>query len=64
MIMTVTGIQRPAAMKLLDESGGHVKTALVMHFRGVDRATAQSLLAAHKGHVAPILESKQARDGA
>ncbi len=58
MIMTVTGIERSAALKLLDESGGHVKTALVMHFKKVDRATAQCLLESHKGRVAPILESR------
>lgn len=57
MIMTVTGLERSAAMKLLEDAGGHVKTALVMHLKGVDRAAAQAMLAAHKGHVAPILES-------
>lgn len=56
MIMTVTGLDRPAAAKLLTDSGGHVKTALVMHAKGVDRTTAESLLKQHKGHVAPILE--------
>jgi len=56
MIMTVTGLGREAAHKLLEDSGGHVKTALVMHCRGVDRATAEQLLKQHKGHVTPILE--------
>jgi len=56
MIMTVTGLERAAAHQLLADSGGHVKTALVMHCRGVDRATAEQLLKQHKGHVAPILE--------
>lgn len=55
MIMTVTGLERAAAAKLLEDSGGHVKTALVMHCRGVDRETAEKLLREAKGHVAPIL---------
>ncbi len=56
MFMTVRGRGREAAHKLLEDSGGHVKTALVMHCRGVDRATAEQLLKQHKGHVTPILE--------
>jgi N-acetylmuramic acid 6-phosphate etherase len=55
MIQTVTGLDRTAAGQLLSESGGHVKTALVMHFRRVERAAAESLLAQHNGHLAPIL---------
>jgi N-acetylmuramic acid 6-phosphate etherase len=55
MIQTVTGLERSKAHALLDASGGHVKTALVMHARGVDRAAAEWLLADHAGHVAPIL---------
>ena len=56
MIQTVTGLERVEAAKLLDASGGHVKTALVMHARGVGRDEAEALLAAHRGHVAPILK--------
>jgi N-acetylmuramic acid 6-phosphate etherase len=56
MIQTVTGLERSKAHALLDASGGHVKTALVMHARGVDRAAAERLLADHAGHVAPILD--------
>jgi N-acetylmuramic acid 6-phosphate etherase len=58
IIMTITGLDRPAAAKLLEEAGGHVKTALVMHCRKVDRATARRLLAAHRGHLAPILNAR------
>jgi len=58
MIMVVTGLDRPAAGKLLEQSGGHVKTALVMHAKGVDRAAAEELLAKHKGHVATIIEAE------
>jgi N-acetylmuramic acid 6-phosphate etherase len=55
MIMTITGLPRPAAGELLDAAGGHVKTALVMHCRGVARATAEKLLADVQGHVAAVL---------
>ena len=57
MIQTVTGLDRPAAGELLQHSGGHVKTALVMHKKGVDRAEAERLLAQHDGHVAHILKA-------
>lgn len=56
MIQTVTGLERSAAAELLERSGGHVKTALVMHARGVDRAAAETLLRQHRGHLAEILE--------
>jgi N-acetylmuramic acid 6-phosphate etherase len=56
MIMTITGLERSTAAKLLEDAGGHVKTALVMHCRGAGRAEAEELLARHRGHVAAILE--------
>ena len=55
MIQTVTGLDRPAARQLLDRSGGHVKTALVMHAKEVDRPAAESLLAKAGGHVVSVL---------
>ena len=58
MIQTVTGLERPAAAELLERSGGHVKTALVMHARGVEREEAEKLLAQHHGHLARILEAE------
>lgn len=58
MIQTVTGLERGAAHALLDASNGHVKTALVMHARGVDRAGAERLLAEHNGRLAPILDAE------
>jgi len=58
MIQTVTGLERPAAAELLERSGGHVKTALVMHARKVEREQAEKLLAQHHGHVARILEAE------
>lgn len=56
MIMTVTGVAREAALQLLQDAGGHVKTALVMHRHGVARSEAERLLAENNGHVARILE--------
>lgn len=55
MIMTITGLDRAAAAKLLDESGGHVKTAIVMHARGADRAAAEGLLREAGGHLAKVV---------
>ena len=57
MIQTVTGLDRQAAGVLLQQSGGRVKTALVMHKKSVDRAEAERLLAQHDGHVARILKA-------
>ena len=56
ILMTLTGLKRPDARKLLDAGGGHVKTALVMHILGVDRAEAERLLAEKRGRLAEILK--------
>ena len=58
MIMTVTGLDREPAAELLQASDGHVKTALVMHFKSVDRAGAEALLASHHGRVADIITQR------
>ncbi len=58
MIQTVTGLDRETSAELLKESGGRVKTALVMHARSVGRAEAERLLDDHGGHVSSILENK------
>jgi N-acetylmuramic acid 6-phosphate etherase len=58
MIQTVTGLSRADAGELLRRSGGRVKTALVMHVKGVERAEAERLLDEHKGHVARILKAE------
>jgi N-acetylmuramic acid 6-phosphate etherase len=55
IINAVTGLPRDAAFELLDQAGGRVKTALVMHAKGVDRVTAQQLLDDVDGHLARIL---------
>lgn len=58
IIQAVTGLVRTAARQLLDRAGGHVKTALVMHAKGIDRPAAEHLLAQHQGHLVRILENK------
>ena len=56
MIQMVTGLDRPSARQMLDRAEGHVKTALVMHAKSVERDEANRLLLACDGHVAAILE--------
>jgi N-acetylmuramic acid 6-phosphate etherase len=47
------------AVALLERAGGRVKTAIVMHGRGVERDEAEELLAAAGGRVAPVLEPER-----
>ena len=58
IIMTLTDLTREAARDLLAEADGRVKTSLVMHARGVDRAEADRLIALEDGHVGAILEPR------
>lgn len=51
IIMTLTGLERGAALALLDQAGGAVKTAIVMQRRRLDRAQAEALLAHHGGRL-------------
>lgn len=60
MIQTVTGLDRTAARSLLDAADGHVKTALVMHAKDVNRERAEKLLKEANGHVARILKATDA----
>ncbi len=55
MIMTVTSLERDEAAELLRRSGGHVKTALVMHARKIAREEAERLLAGHHGRLAEVI---------
>ena len=50
-------LDRTAAHALLDRAGGHVKTAIVMHERGVDRDEATALLDAQDGDLRRVLEA-------
>lgn len=51
IIMTLTAVSRERAFELVDASGGSVKTAVVMHRRGVDRPEAERLLDGAKGRL-------------
>lgn len=55
IVESLTGLDRAAAVALLEAAGGHVKTALVMHAKSVDRPAAQQLLTAHRGRLTEIL---------
>lgn len=56
IIQTITGLTRQASGALLEAAGGHVKTAIVMHVRKVDRAAAETLLAKADGHVGQVIK--------
>jgi N-acetylmuramic acid 6-phosphate etherase len=55
IITSLTELDRDGAKSLLTRAGGHVKTALVMHSKGLDKSAAERLLAQHDGHLSPIL---------
>ncbi len=51
IVQTLTGLSRIDAKSLLESADGRVKTALVMHARKVDRATAEGMLKEAQGRV-------------
>jgi N-acetylmuramic acid 6-phosphate etherase len=56
-VMMVTGVNYEMAMKVLNEAKGHVKTALVMILKGVDRNEALRRLKLSNGFVRGAIES-------
>ena len=56
ILMETTGMERANAVALLERAGGHVKTALVMHGRGVDEDEARRLLEEAGGVVGRVVE--------
>ena len=58
IITTAAECDESTAKKLLDESGMHVKTALVMALMGCSRDDAAKLLARHNGHIRPAVEKR------
>ena len=56
ILMETTGLDRSSSATLLDQAGGHVKTALVMQGRGVDADDAKALLEAAGGVVTKVVE--------
>jgi N-acetylmuramic acid 6-phosphate etherase len=57
IIRILTELDREAAARLLDDAGGHVKTAVLMHRAGLDRAAAERRLAEAGGNLRRALES-------
>lgn len=55
IITTLTGLERDAAMALLERAGGEVKTSIVMHRIGVDTDEARRVLQEAKGRLADAL---------
>ncbi len=51
IVATLTGLARRESFDLLDSADGSAKTAIVMHRRGVDRPSAEALLAAAHGRL-------------
>ncbi len=56
IVMTVTGLDYDAAGAVLEQAGGHVKTALVMALTGADRDEARRRLEAAGGFVRPAIQ--------
>lgn len=55
IISTLTGLARDDAFNLLDRAGGVVKTAVVMHRHGLDRAAADQKLTEAQGRLDRVL---------
>lgn len=56
MVAKVTGVDREEGIRLLHAANGRVKTAIVMHYKNLDRASAEQLLARFGGSVRSVLE--------
>ena len=59
IISSLTGLARDDAFTLLDQAGGNVKTAIVMHRRGVDRAAAENQLRAADGLLSNVIHARR-----
>lgn len=55
IVATLTELDRPSALMLLESAGGQAKVAIVMHRRNVGREEAEGLLAAAGGRLAELL---------
>lgn len=55
LVSELTGLDYDASADLLDEADGKVKTAVVMHVRQIDRASAEALLQAVNGNLREAL---------
>lgn len=57
ILTTLTTLDRPAALRLLQQADGQVKLALVMHHQQVDAARARQLLEEAQGHVHRLISA-------
>lgn len=55
ILQDLTGLDRPAAQSLLEQSGNSVKLALLMYWTSLDRQASDRLLAEHKGNLRAAL---------
>jgi N-acetylmuramic acid 6-phosphate etherase len=55
ILMETMGLTRPAAAELLEQAGGHVKTAIVMGRLGLDATAARARLDAEHGVIARLV---------
>ncbi len=58
IIMTATGVDRPAAEEMLQEAGS-VKTAIAMQKLSLDRRTAEARLEEHRGNLSALLDRRE-----
>jgi N-acetylmuramic acid 6-phosphate etherase len=63
IVRALSGLDEPAARKLIEKAGGRAKVALVMHHAGVNAARARELLVEHKGSLRAIVGDLGAGDG-
>lgn len=61
MVMEIAGISRPGALRMLEKSGGEVKTAVVMQIRKVGAGEAREILLGHGGNLRNALQSSSTR---
>ena len=59
ILMETLDLDRAAAAALLEDAGGSVKTAMVMHWRGVDRKSAARLLMRSGGRLGDVLRPRE-----
>lgn len=56
LVQRITGTDATTAARALADGGGHVRVAALMVARELDRETAESLLAAARGQLRPLIE--------
>ena len=57
LIIDICSLSYNEAEILLEKAEGHVKTAIVMYFKKIDRNEAENLLQKHNGFLRPVLEA-------